>query len=98
MPGYYIRSKLGENQLHTWELGKKNTFPPVYFSAVLHCPRVLSTAWSCLENLIRSHSARSTHRVSRGWEIVTIGRSMKNGACGGGVEDKNYTEMTKKTY
>lgn len=65
---------------------ERKTFPPVYFSCLPLSQSVESTAWNCLENLIRSHSAK--HIVSRGWEIVTIGSSMKNGSCGGRTKIK----------
>lgn len=54
-----IRSKLVENQLPAWESGRKNLFPPDLFQSCLPLSQSAeSAAWSCSENLIRSHGAK----------------------------------------
>ena len=58
MTGCYIRSKRVEDQLPAWESGRKNIFPPSLFESCLPLSQSAeSTAWSCSENLMRSHSA-----------------------------------------
>lgn len=76
-------------------IGKeKYTSPSLFQRCLALSQSAESTAWSCLENLIRSHSAEHIEFQEAGkllplegvWKMVH----------GRGGEDKNYTEMTKK--
>lgn len=73
MTGCYIRSTRVEDQLPAWESGRKNIFPPSLFESHLPLSQSAeSTAWSCSETLMRSHSAKRGEFQEAG-ELLPLG-------------------------
>ena len=84
MPGYYIRSKEPTAYLG---IGKeKHTSPSLFQRCLALSQSAESTAWSCLENLIRSHSAEHIEFQEAGkllplegvWKMVHVWGEDKN--------------------
>lgn len=85
MTGYWIRSKL-ENKVPKLGIGKEKHISPSLCQSCLPLSQSAgSTAWSCLENLIRSCSAEHIESQEAGkllplevvWKVVHVGGRTK---------------------